>query len=188
MRTLLFCTLLAAVATTAHAATLTTNGLGQVTGASGVTSEGESYTIVMADGTCAALFSGCNDDADFLPLDASNRLAAQRALVDFLEAVWAQGHGPGDIVGCIGSISQCSVYAPWEIVEPVTNPVFASTVAGLLTVSGLAQGGTQGISSIQDFAAAETVAWAYVTVSVPEPGSLLLVSAGLAALSLRRRR
>ncbi|NNL67069.1 MAG: hypothetical protein HKP30_12555 [Myxococcales bacterium] len=187
MRTLLFSVLLACAATTAHATTLTTNGSGQVTGAFGIVVDGSSYSLVMADTTCAALFNGCDADADFSPQTEANQLDAQQALVSFLSEVWAQGFGPGDIVGCIGSTSQCSVYTPTHIVE--TNPGVGASVLGLLTASGLAQGGVQGIAATQDFSTADVAAWALMTfTAIPEPGTALLLAPALAALAHRRRR
>ena len=187
MRTPLLTLLFLCTAPAAQATTLTINGASQITGASGVVVNGSSYTIVMADGTCSALFTGCDADSDFAPLTEQNRLDAQQALVDFLTEVWDQGFGPDDILGCLGTVNQCSVYAPSHINE--ANPGTVQTVLGQLTVGGLAQGGTQGIDPTQDFASTEVAAWAFVTFTpIPEPGTLLLLSGGLVALAHRRGR
>jgi hypothetical protein len=69
------------LAAPASAATLITDGSGQLTGATGVLIFGTSYDIEFVDGTCAALFDGCDSRSNFT-WDAGNGSAPTQALLD----------------------------------------------------------------------------------------------------------
>ena len=66
------------------AATLNVDGSGQLTGASGVNVGGTLYDVTFVDGTCTALFDGCDDVSDFTFTTRSDALAASQALLDFV--------------------------------------------------------------------------------------------------------
>jgi hypothetical protein len=67
----------------ASAAVLLVNGSGILTGANGVVVNNQTYNVSFQLGTCASLFSGCNEPSDFLfptvasALDASSALMSQ---------------------------------------------------------------------------------------------------------------
>src|ERR1700761_9483198 len=53
------------MAPSVKAATLEINSSGQLTGAEGVLIDGSLYDVTFEDGTCTALFNGCNSASDF---------------------------------------------------------------------------------------------------------------------------
>jgi len=83
------------VDTTASAATLNVVG-GQLLGASGVVVEGSSYDVAFRSGTCVALFSGCNEIADFTFQSQGSATSASLALLD--QVLTDSGDGQFDSV------------------------------------------------------------------------------------------
>jgi hypothetical protein len=65
----------------AAAATLVVNGSGQLTGAAGVLVNGASYDVAFVDGTCIALFNGCDSTSDFDFQNEADATAAADALL-----------------------------------------------------------------------------------------------------------
>ena len=107
-----------ALASTADAAFLTLNG-NILTGATGVNVGGTLYDVVFVDGTCVAIFDGCDDPAtDFDFTTEADALAASQALLDqvFLNV---SGGGqfdstPALTFGCVG-FSVCSALTPFDL-------------------------------------------------------------------------
>jgi hypothetical protein len=64
------------------AATLIIDGNGQLTGAQGVDVGGTLYDVEFVDGTCAAVFNGCNGNSDFAISNEATALLAGQALFD----------------------------------------------------------------------------------------------------------
>ena len=74
--------LFAVIATAGHAATYTFNGSGQLTGATGVDVSGTLYDVTFEEGSCAEVFSGCDnvsDDFDFDTVAAAEAAAKAKA-------------------------------------------------------------------------------------------------------------
>ena len=69
------------IGTSASAATLIIVG-GELTGAKGVDVNGSLYEVSFKDGTCEALFSGCDEPSDFAFNDADSATQAAHALLD----------------------------------------------------------------------------------------------------------
>ena len=65
----------------AFAATLDVVG-GQLLGASNVNVGGTLYNVQFIDGTCVALFNGCNEASDFTFTEPVSALSAAQALLD----------------------------------------------------------------------------------------------------------
>ncbi|MEJ6393691.1 VPLPA-CTERM sorting domain-containing protein [Gymnodinialimonas sp. 2305UL16-5] len=82
IRTLTFATVLAALtAMPGLASTVTLNVVGgQLVGASNVEVNGALYDVEFVDGTCAALFDGCDAQSDFIFSTLDQALAAGRSL------------------------------------------------------------------------------------------------------------
>ena len=78
---LLLLVVLFLAASTASAATLNVIG-GQLFGASGVIVDGSSYNVEFLDGTCIALYDGCNDVSDFTFQTEAAAVLASQALLD----------------------------------------------------------------------------------------------------------
>lgn len=66
----------------ASAATLVVDGSGQLTGATGVDVGGTLYDVSFQDGTCVALFSGCDEASDFTFNTSISAILASQALLD----------------------------------------------------------------------------------------------------------
>jgi hypothetical protein len=71
-----------ALASSADAATLLVNGSGLLTGATGVDVGGTLYDVEFVEGSCVALFDGCDAVTDFDFTTAADVLAASQALLD----------------------------------------------------------------------------------------------------------
>ena len=68
--------------TSATGAVLLVNGSGLLTGATGVNVGGTLYDVEFVDGTCIAVFDGCDDGSDFALRTLSEAEAASQALLD----------------------------------------------------------------------------------------------------------
>ena len=108
---------LATVATQAAAVPVALiNGLGQLTGATGVTVGAATYNVSFVDGSCISLFGGCvNASFDFSTL--ADAIAASQAL--FTQVISGFGNHPDKIFGC-GNASSCHRHA-WHHVGGSNN-------------------------------------------------------------------
>ncbi len=116
-----------------HAATLQIDGAGQLLGAEGVDVGGVLYDVDFVDGTCAALFDGCDGAEDFTFTTEVAALAAASALQTqvFVD-------GPDGNFGSIPSLTNgcedvvtCGVYTPFapsEIVVQADVAIFLNLV------------------------------------------------------------
>lgn len=64
------------------AATLIVDGSGQLRGAAGVDVGGTLYDVTFREGTCTALFDGCDDPSDFTFTTLTDAQAASQALLN----------------------------------------------------------------------------------------------------------
>ena len=168
---------------TANATTLTVDA-GIVTGATDIIEGNRSFDIVLVDGTCAGIFFGCNEDADFAPIEESDLLDLQNVLVSFLNEVKASPFDQSNILGC-GAATDCRVYSPIGFNELAGN---ASTVLGAFTGTNI-DPGVQGIDPSQNFADSDILTWAVITPTViPIPAALWLFVSGLGLLCWIRRK
>jgi len=89
---------------------------GQLLGASGVIVNGVSYDVQFLDGTCAALFSGCDADSDFdFPNQAVANAAAQ-ALLDqvFLDVAAGMFDSDPSLTNGCTNTSNCTSHIPYS--------------------------------------------------------------------------
>jgi hypothetical protein len=107
---------------TGQAALLQVSG-GMLTGATGVLVNGVAHDVVFVDGSCIAVFGGCDDASDFHFSTADDAQAASEALlaqvfVD-LNANDAFDSAPGNTSGC--GDPQCWALTPYGIDSSATE-------------------------------------------------------------------
>ena len=89
---------------------------GQLTGANGVSFNGQLYNVAFRTGSCDEVFNGCHAANDF---DFSTRLEAQQAAQALLDQVFVTLDGIdydtdfGRILGCASEYNACGSWVPY---------------------------------------------------------------------------
>lgn len=199
-RSLLASLALLSGAGSASAATLTVDGLGQLTGATGVDVGGTFYDVEFVEGTCIDVFSGCDNDLD-LPFQDQPTLLASTIDLALLEQVLVDGpdgnfdSDPSLMRGCTNFL-ECVVATPIAAPgAPIVTTTFAqnrATGAGSDTFRNTNMDFdfdtelSPGLTAGNQFSASQLVWAVWTPVVVPEPSTALLMGLGIAGLSVRR--
>jgi hypothetical protein len=183
MRKFFLAIVLVLIAGGAQAATLNVVG-GQLHGAFGVDVGGTLYNVEFLDGTCIALFNGCDAVSDFTFQSSALAAAASQALLDqvFLDGVLGDFDSiPALSNGCEG-LDECFFYTPYGLI--------ASSVS-LLRIAVNSQSGSDRILSGSGGTANDQANFALSTYAtwtqIPEPSAAYLVALGLTGLSRAKR-
>lgn len=166
------------------AATLTTNGSGQLTGVTGLTVGGQSYNVTFADGTCPALFGGCDAVTDFTFQNGTDATSAAAALIAAIVGS-SFDTAPGTTFGCIGGES-CDMLIPYGI--PAAGQFDARGALNLAGSNSTAITVT-GTTALFDTSANNSQVFALFSIAaVPEPSAWALMLLGFGAIGIAMRR
>ena len=166
---------------------------GQLTGARNVNVNGTLYDVTFVDGTCIDLFSGCDEQSDFVFSTPAEAQAAILALFDqvFLDTpLGAFDSSPDLTAGCESALG-CGTFIPYALEQFQFGTLFWS--AFLENTSAIDDGSGVLFALGPDFfdrsldTRSNFAAFTPVT-SIPEPATLALFGLGLIGLAATRRR
>lgn len=160
---------------------------GELTGALGVNVNGTFYDVEFVEGTCAALFSGCDSPDDFTFTTAPAAELASQALLDQVVLDGPAGNFdsiPALTLGC--EASTCSVRTPYsDFVGFVGLYQYGAAVnTGSADVAGIGFSGITNDSTVEP--GIVFAIWS-PAAAVPEPGMLSLLTLGLMGVGWSRR-
>jgi hypothetical protein len=167
----------------ASAATLDVVG-GQLIGASGVLVDGSYYDVEFRDGTCVALYGGCDAVSDFTFQTEVVAVLASQALLDqvFLDVGPNTFDSDPELTSGCTSTFECWALTPFQ---PLGLGQFLAYARNDFGAGDVADG--EVVSAAFDSSTEVFNVYA-VWSPIPEPGTAVLMGLGLLGLSARNRR
>lgn len=180
----------------AQAATLTTNGTGQLTGATGLTlgSLG-TYDVSFVEGTCTALFNPCSSNSDFAFNSQADAATAANALLGLIAGTSFDAN-PDLTFGCGPAyVSQCLMMIPYQVdSHGNVHLINAANNSSLYGVADWSFASSINLN-VNDNSSANDTSRVYARFSraptaVPEPATwaMMLVGFGAMGAMLRGRK
>lgn len=170
----------------ASAATHIVNANGQLTGATGVLVGGTAYDVEFVDGTCSAIFTGCDSPSDFI-LTGPQALAAANALLEQVFTNSAAGSFdtiPSLTLGCESDFL-CRTLIPSQQAFNSSSTSILASYNGSQDIDGV---GFAILGGGFDSTLTEGFNFARFKVSaVPEPATWLMMLIGFAAIGIGQR-
>lgn len=178
----------------ANALILNVDASGILTGASGVLVSGSVYDVTFDDGTCEALFSGCDSVDDFEFTSEAAATAAANALLDQVfvgdfdtNAAKTRGCPQG---GDLGDVNLCTAMTPFGFLF-LGRPTYMGALNYGAGVDSVELIGTSTTADTSGGRLGPYYVWAKWSaqpdVNVPLPGTMLLFCLSLSLLRLSRR-
>jgi hypothetical protein len=183
-----------ALASPAAAATQIVNGSRQLTGATGVIVNGTSYDVEFVDGTCAALFGGCDSVSDFTFQSQTDASAAAYSLVHqvFLNTTAGQFDSvPSLILGCGDTFTgSCGAVIPYGLSDAAPFAEEAYNCREDLFFCADNVKFNNNLALTNDLTIYPDLVWARFTPSaaaVPEPSTWAMMLLGFGAIGFAAR-
>lgn len=175
---------------TSHAATLQIDNSGQLLGADDVDVGGVLYDVDFLDGSCTALFDGCDASDDFT---FTTEVAAQTASTALLTQVFQDGPSgnfasdPSLTTGCETS-PVCNVFTPFETSGTNVGVIGYFNTLGSFEIVLAATSFDRNFDSATDNTAVFAAWEVSEAPAIPLPATGWLFLSGLAGLFFVKRR